>query len=297
MSDPILSLDNAIHECMFRISPGKIEQLLEFVDEHGLAIVFTRDRGFAIRVNLDTHEIKLPISALNYIWCATYMFYSLYQAYVEAQESGVRALDTATTRASVGIDLFNWAEGALTSGDTEWPADLPKPSLQHEQGDAVHFTNEVFLCALAWILHHERAHVELEHSSAHKSITLRQESEADESATNWILSDCGSDEERQKRAFGIATATLAMALLDDVRAPQPQVTTHPPAPERLFVNLDTAALPPDNIVFSYCLVILQFCIAQYTSAPPVDEDRGTFAEVYEEFLMAYATRHRDGIGR
>jgi len=63
-----------------------------------------------------------------------------------------------------------------------------------------------------------------------------------------------------------------MALLDDVRAPQPRVTTHPPAPERLFVNLDTAALPPDNIVFSYCLVILQFCVVQYTSAPPVDED-------------------------
>jgi hypothetical protein len=289
----ILQLEDEIASCMFVIAPAKASELGRFVEEHDLSIVFTEDKGFTIRVNLVSHEIMLPIGALNYLWCSTYLFYQLYQSYVAAQGAGVKVLDTSQTGCNDAIDLFNWARNSLRTNELKWPEDSPRPKLGKPQGDdSIRITDEIFLCGLAWVLHHERAHIELEHLGSAPLEDVRLETDADNSATKWVLDSCNSDLERQKRALGIATATLAMALLDDPHRPQPPVTTHPSSPERLYANLQIAGLPPDNIVFSFSLVVLQFCIGQYTNAPSADANVGTFDEYLGDFLAIYATRHR-----
>ncbi len=296
---PILALQRNITECAARISPMKAAELGKFSDDHGMSIEFTDDKKFAIRVNLVTNTIKLPVGALNYLWSATHLFIALYQAYVAAKENGQTILDTGSDSATnAAVDLFNWASGDLIVGDLIWPNDAPRPSLTHEEGDLIHLTNEIFLAALAWILHHERAHVELKHTGNSRGAeSVKQELDADRSASEWVMAGCADELERQKRAFGIATGLLAMALLDSPRLKIPEVRSHPPDMERLVANLEIAQLGEENIVYSYSFVILQFCIGQYDlKQAEVDEIVGhpapTFEKMFREFVTRYHTRHR-----
>lgn len=297
---PILVLKEYIAECSARISPTKAEELGEFSDAKGVSIEFTDDKKFAIRVNLANNTIKLPVGALNYLWCATHLFISLYQSYVVAQEDEKTTLDTASNaETNAAIGLFNWAAKDLIIGNLIWPANAPRPSLAKQEGDLIHLTNEIFLAGLAWILHHERAHVELEHQGSSKGPeSIRQEKDADLSASQWVMTDCTNELERQKRAFGIATGLLAMALLDSPKLKIPEVKSHPPDLERLLDNLDIAQLKPDSIVYSYSLVVLQFCVAQYDpKQAAVDDVVGqpdpTFEEMFRELASRYHTRHRN----
>nr|WP_314621496.1 phage exclusion protein Lit family protein [uncultured Noviherbaspirillum sp.] len=297
---PILVLEKYIAECAARISPTKALELGEFSDAKGVSIEFTDDKKFTIRVNLATNTIKLPVGALNYLWSATHLFIALYQACVAAQEDGKTNLDSASdATANAAVDLFNWAGKYLIVGNLTWPDHAPRPSLDNQEGDLIHLTNEIFLATLAWILHHERAHVELEHQG--NSIgpeSIRQEMDADRSASQWVMAGCANEVERQKRAFGITTGILAMALLDSPRLKIPEVKSHPPDMERLLDNLGIAQLNPENIVYSYSLVVLQFCIGQYDlEQAEVDGVDGqpvpTFEEMFRELAIRYHVRHRN----
>lgn len=296
---PILVLRKYIAECSARIAPTKAQELGKFSDEKGVSIEFTDDKKFSIRVNLATNTIKLPVGALNYLWSATYLFIVMYKAYIVAQENSQTTFDTgADPTTSSAIDLFNWASNDLIAGTLNWPDNAPRPSLNHAQGDLIHTTNEVFLAALAWILHHERAHVELEHpgnSSGPEGV--RQEKDADRSASEWVMDGCANEMERQKRAFGISTGLLAMALLDSPKSRIPEVKSHPPDMERLLDNLAIARLNQENIVFSYSFVVLQFCIGQYDTkqaevgvegAQPIP----TLEQMFNELALRYHVRHR-----
>jgi hypothetical protein len=296
----ILVLEEYIAQCAARISPTKATELGEFSDAKGMSIEFTDDKKFSIRVNLDSNTIKLPIGALNYLWSATHLFVALNEAYIAAQKAGKRNLDTASDASmSTAVDLFNWAGKDLIDGNLIWPAHSPMPSLNSQAGKLILLTNEIFLAALAWILHHERAHVELEHpgnSSGPEGI--RQERDADRSASEWVMAGCINELERQKRAFGITTGLLAMALLDSPKLKIPEVKSHPPDMERLIDNLDIAQLNPENPVYAYSLVVLQFCIAQYdqnqAKVDGVDEQLDlTLEEMSRELAIRYHTRHRN----
>ncbi|MFL9888854.1 phage exclusion protein Lit family protein [Paraburkholderia agricolaris] len=296
---PVLELQRYIAECAARISPTNAAKLGEFNSEKGVAIEFTDDKKFSIRVNLATNTIKLPVGALNYLWCASHLFIALYQAYVAAQAEGKPSLDTGGDVAtSAAVDLFNWASVDLIVGNLEWPANGPRPSLAHQQGDLIHLTNEIFLAALAWILHHERAHIELEHPGGSQGAeSIRQERDADRSASEWVMAGCANEVERQKRAFGIATGLLAMTLLDSPKLQIPEVKSHPPDIERLLDNLDVAQLGHENIVYSYSFVVLQFCIGQYDlkqaeSNGVAEESVPTLEGMFRELAVRYHTRHR-----
>lgn len=297
IAENILHLRHHIAECASKISPTKAEALRTFAEEKGLSIEFTGESGFKIRVRLDTHVIILPLGALNYLWCSAHLFYVLYQAYIEAQDKGATVLDTGgKDDVSGAIALWNWSRQALRTDGAPWPTGAPQPSLDHQPGDNVHVANELFLASLAWILHHERAHVELEHR-ADALDSVRQEMQADRSATEWILAGNLSEVERQKRGFAIVVAFLAMAMLDDPRAPIPPVTTHPPDLERLLDNLDLARLPKDNIVYTFGMVVLKLCIGQYdlekAAIGNAEADaQKPFEELFREALVLHNTRHR-----
>lgn len=296
---PILILQDYIAECAARISPTKADELGGFSNSKGMSIEFTDDKKFSIRVNLATNTIKLPVGALNYLWCATHLFIALYQAYVAAKERGESLLDTGGDAATnAAVELFNWAGKDLFVGNLAWPTNGPRPSLAHQTGDLIHLTNEIFLSALAWILHHERAHIELEHLGNSKGPEgIRQEKDADRSASEWVMADCANELERQKRAFGITTGLLAMALLDSPKLQIPEVKSHPPDVERLLDSLEVARLDPENVVYSYSLVVLQFCIGQYDlkqaeAEGAAVEEIPTFEEMFRELAIRYHTRHR-----
>lgn len=297
IADHILHLRHHIAECASKISPTNAEALRTFAEQKGLSIEYRDERGFKIRVRLDTHVIILPLGALNYLWCSAHLFYGLYKAHTEGQEKGATVLDLRGNEDLSGaIDLWNWSRQALRTEGAHWPSGAPRPSLDHQPGDSVYWANEFFLLSLAWILHHERAHVELEHR-ADALDSVRQEMQADRSATEWILAGSLSEVERQQRGFAIAVAFLAMAMLDNPRESIPPVTTHPPDMERLLDNLDLARLPKDDIVYMVGLLVLKFCIGQYDQEmaaighSEADAEK-PFEELFRDALVLFNTRHR-----
>lgn len=296
---PILVLRQYIAECSARISPTKAGELGRFSESTRMSIEFTHDKKFRIRVNLASNTILLPIGALNYLWCATYLFIALFQSYVAAEEEGKRVLDTASDPVTaVAVDLFNWASKDLTVGELKWPENWPRPSLSHQPEDSIHLTNEVFLAALAWILHHERAHVELGHQgNSAGAESIRQEMDADRSASEWVLDGCKDQLEREKRALGIATGFLAMALLDSPKLQTPEVKSHPPDIERLLTNLEIAQLDPESKVYAYSLIVLQFGISQYDPELAKGEwgaeaSAQPFEEIFRDLAIRFLRRHR-----
>ncbi|MBD4053771.1 cell death peptidase Lit, partial [Xanthomonas citri pv. citri] len=75
--------------------------------------------------------------------------------------------------------------------------------------------SEIFLCAIAWILHHEISHVVLQHPLVTTAFSTQEEREADSHATKWILGNLyESAPELKKRALGIATAVLCIQSLE-----------------------------------------------------------------------------------
>jgi hypothetical protein len=286
-------LSELIAQCPSRIAPARAGELKAFAQQRNLSILYSDDDGFRIRVRLDNNTIVLPVRSLNYLWCATHLFVTLYNRYCEAHQQKRVDLDTASDPAtSEALDLFNWARSALRGSADLWPEGHVQPSLNFDAGSEANVVVELFLCALAWIIHHERAHVEHEHKGNRSSNTLQEELQADRSATEWVMTECANDLERQKRAMGIAVATLAMAMLDDPHSPIPEVTTHPPDLERLYDNVDLAELPPNNIVYDFCVVVLMLCVGQYGPVTILEREIITSREVYDDLVVQFHRRHR-----
>lgn len=200
MKPEILELQDWISACAFRINPARNDELKRLATKLDMQIEFTDDQGFTICADPTTALIILPIGALNYLWCSTYLFLILYNEYVGAQQAGLNAWDTAqSVRASNAIELWTWAFNALSTDQIDFPDDAPHPTRDYQHGDDIHQTNELFLCALAWVIHHEQAHVYLQHQLGTNVLMQSQENEADAAAAAWIMSGVDSVLERQKR--------------------------------------------------------------------------------------------------
>jgi len=292
MRSPILALENAIARSAFRIAPERADVLAQEIDLDKFALAFTNDRNFSIRVNTETHEANLPIAALEFLWCCAYTFFVLHQEYVEAQQSGAKTLDlTNIPKTSRAIDVLNWSIGNMTgTGVESWPINMPMPDANPLYASCAHVANELFLCAIAWIIHHEISHILLMHGPAHAMFTIQQEKEADLRATDWILSTSKVPLESQKRTLGIATAILAMQLLDRPGGTEAYIQTHPPSVERLNYCLDRAGVLEGDPACGFAAVALQYHLVQCGVHASLD---GTsIRDVLSGFMVAFATHGR-----
>jgi hypothetical protein len=289
MRSPIILLETAIAGAAFLIAPERESELKVLDEVHKFVLVPTDEKGFAIRVNTKTHEVILPVAALEYIWCCAHLLHVLYVAYVTAQRSGAPQLDLANTPGcSKAIDLVNWAtRNMILSGVEQWPLHMPAPVSDPESGTDIHIANELFLLAVAWLIHHEMSHVALGHQPAERLFSQQKEKEADLRATEWIVSLGRTDEERQKRSLGIATALLSMQFLD-----RPEeildgyVRSHPISVERLDYCLTRANAQDDGIVCAFATVGLQFHLGQFGITAPLDGK--SIRDVLSGFMVAFA---------
>ncbi|NOT87697.1 MAG: hypothetical protein HOP03_05905 [Lysobacter sp.] len=269
LRSPVLIFERQIAGSAFAVAPEREEELLVAAPTFSLAL--SNDKGFYIRVNMSTHEAILPIATLEYLWTCAYLFWVLYQEYVDAQRRGDEQLDLSARRnVCDAIDVFNWARNnQKISGVEDWPDALPRPSRGGVHDD-VSVANELFLVAVAWIIHHEIAHIRAKHPAMHRSYAVQQEIEADEMATDWILSGCEDSELRRKRQLGMVTALLAMQLLDEPLGADTYVSTHPPTVERLYACLDRAQVNDDGVPRAFAAVVLQLQLAQFELSIPLD---------------------------
>lgn len=290
---PILSLENAIASSAFRIAPELENELAEVRDQNNLSFSLVDEPGFSLRVLLMEGEVIINIAALEYLWASVHAHFVLFDEYRKAQEQGIHKFDTGgCDRRKNAVALLDWAvQNISTKGTAKWPQGLPCPEKHPEHESDVHVTNELFLCAIAWILHHEIAHVRLAHPPLSTCRSMSEEKEADIAATRWILSMSKVVSESTKRTFGIALAILAMLGLDEPvnKGPLP---THPDAFERIDYCLSEAGISEVDQVYAFASVIMQIQLA----FRGIDKayDGSSFKVIFSEYLIEFSRVYRDG---
>ncbi len=287
---PIRSLDQYLINSVARIAPEKANYLESFRIVHDPCVVFTNDQEFSFRVDTKSKEIKLPTGALEYLWCACYAFYVIYQEYSTAIQDSANEFDlNGNERTREALSLYKWGrEQIQQSAPREWPTDKAKPEVSATAVEDVTVANELYLCAVAWILHHEFAHI----IHGHKNEPLNneesriEETKADESATKWILEGIYDEADIKKRGLGVAIATLVLTA-QDILVGEFKETTHPRSFQRLYDAICPYFKNPDHLVYAFSTVICHLNM-KIGGMNIVKNDNETWKENLESCLVQFS---------
>lgn len=286
MRSPILHLKSSIQGVPFQIAPENLKKCMEYKDEYNISIELSDDKLFSIRVNLETNTIILPIASLEYLWAFTLYCWVLYQEYREGQIKGVEEINcVGNKRLQNAYSVLQWAkENMLTSGIEEWPKDLPAPQANPEKESDIHVTNELFLCALGWMLYHEIGHIVLQHPPITTGYSEQEEREADQFSTEWILSkleiNCPM---LRKRALGIAVGVLCLQSLE-VSGKSCLKNTHPNAHDRIFSCLSKYQVGTEELIEAFSITVLQYLFHDDVNVT-IDADENSFGAIWGDLLF------------
>ena len=261
MRSPIRVLDEDIISSLLRIAPEKEQELLDFRGQYDPEVLFFDKKGFSFSVNTEDNQIRLPTQSLEFLWCASYVFYLIYKKYTDCQLSGESdQFDLhGDSELRSGMKLYHWSISNLSSPSSgEWVDEAARPAQSNSNPTEYELiADELFLSAIAWILHHEIAHIYNKHPNVPctDAESREQEREADKSATSWILGEESCPKKLSKRGMGIAIATLVITT-QDLLSGEFKETTHPKSFERLYDALD-GHFDNDHVVYAFSVIILQ----------------------------------------
>lgn len=284
---PIRHLDLDLINSVVRIAPEKIDDLDDFHLKHNPCAVFTNDKKFSFRVNTESKEIKLPTAALEYLWCACYAFYVLYQEHSAQNQGHATQFNTdGSDKSRTAMSVYRWGIEQLgQKPNTDWPSDLPDPNSENED---VEVANELYLCSASWIIHHEFAHIYCGHENdpINDEESRAQEKEADNSATKWILDGISDEAVLKKRGLGVVISALVITA-QDILAGEFKETTHPKSFERLYSILDSYFQDPDHLVYAFSVVICHLNMA--AAGMNIDkDDKDTWKGNLETCLVQFS---------
>lgn len=288
---PILLLDDQIAGAPFNVAPEKANLCAQHRDDFKIECVKVDEPGFGIRVRRskdgEGHEIVLPVAALEYLWAFSHYCWVLTQEYASAQRTGSAEFDClGNERLKESLATLEWAKNNMNgSGSEPWPATGPRPKQDARSVDDARVATELFLCALAWIIHHEIGHVVLKHPLGFTTFSISQEREADRFATDWLLDGLERNDPRlKKRALGL---TIAVLCLQSLEAQSDCLSnTHPGAHERIHENTSRHPCGDEEIVEATCSVVLQYLFHDTNITAKVDG--ATFSEILSDMLFDVA---------
>lgn len=258
---PITNIRDHIAGSIVNIAPERQAEVADLLRQHQVQLVLDDRPGFVFTAGPSAagNQIRASVQGLEFLWTLSFAYYVLYQEW--KRNPGMTELDPSTSpRTRNAVALLQWAlENNVLGRRVEWPDSLPHPAvaqvsarLGSEPGDP-EVATELFLCASAWILHHELAHLRLQHPLVTTN-SVAEEREADQGATGWILDSNPGEPRTLKRGLGVAVAVVALAVLQlenptlsNAGVPQ----THPGVADRLFHALDHPAFGEDHQVFDF----------------------------------------------
>lgn len=173
--------------------------------------------------------VLLSSQGLASLWCLSHVAFSLTDIasrlarMQEAQHSNM--VNLGEYWAEHNLHLYLDYARRLIQSEEPWPSTLDIPDTNAAPNTPEGRCNNLFFGALSWIILHEIGHVHHVHeriTTVDKSI--RQEFQADDFATSWILDDAGRGLDREFRVLMIVTALAWLFLYESVKG---QGTTHP----------------------------------------------------------------------
>lgn len=251
MASPIGSVMRNIHNALVNIAPEREEEFCNlFVD---FVLEYRDTPEWECSVDVASKYIYLSRKVVEVMWVASLVYFRLYEE-VQRKGLGTAISFVSNPRLHESTDLFKWALETWFQKDSKpWPPNLPQP-VPNESADQEHrATNEFCLCAVAYLLHHEFAHIRLLHNGMRD---VESERDADYQAANWILGKVKEDSpEFKKRALGVSVA-LGILAAKGIHTGEHGGKTHPRGFDRLFNTFDRHILDPNHVVWFFIVAML-----------------------------------------
>lgn len=286
-ASPLVPFIENILDSLANVAPEKRADLMKLLSEQRAKINLKYSPGFLFSADPGTKRIEMSLRGLEFLWAAAYMFYVVYNACARSSTKGEGYLKFDQDEGcQIGLRLYKWAsDNLIASVASPWPKTLPCPSKGMASDSLENVVTELFLCAAAWILHHELAHITLDHVEG-SAISILQEKEADEEATRWILEDCPDVSSCEKRELGIAIAILVLTSLDYTRGTF-ESASHPRSYQRLFDAFVDTIKEEDHRVYGFIIVIMKAYLDRYGIETQEDPTRTYFA-CFQEYCKVLA---------
>ena len=164
MKSPAKYVMEHIHEAIINIAP---EREREFKDAYpDLEIEYIDDNKWICNADSSNKHIKLSRRVVEILWCAAYSYLTIYTMLSQKEKNGqkMEIVFGEDENANSAAKLLKWAfESWLNPNDLQWPEDLPRPRDNPKNGSMENVADEFCLCAVAYLMHHELAHIRLRH--------------------------------------------------------------------------------------------------------------------------------------
>lgn len=285
-----------VANAVYAIAPERLDALkeacrdatLEFLDHGGFRCLYRPD-GKAIVVSTGVVEI---------CWAASHAYFVLYSQVVAGKkEDTPRQVDlTLNPDVKAAMDLLAWAYRRFLDSQSEpWPAGLVRPIPSPQKGSPENIADELALCVIAFLIHHELAHHRLGHqgvgpdaSSDDRAWSIEQERDADYEAAGWILDRIEpTDAAFTKRALGVAIG-LGVLTAYGIHTGDHGGLQHPRSFDRLMNTLDRHLDDEYHVVWAMVVSIVNLHLNSVGVTPPpvVHESFRSCVDSYIEILAA-----------
>lgn len=274
----IVGLTKAVAAAPYAIAPERaIDLEAKVFSGEPWGIVFGDGAKSSMKALVDSNEIWVPYSGLLSLWAVTRAVVLIGTEAMAATRRGQVVLDGGHgTPVADARRLLEASKLFIRDPRAKWPSDLPAPDPGAIEGSVDWHVNNVFLGACGWILLHEIAHIHLSHApDTSADLRKKQEHEADEWATKWILDHAPQNLQREFRLLAIAAGFTWIGLNDGVMRVD---TTHPHAWERFSHCTNafkTDALSPGLELAAYAL---KACFFPSDPIPPAETPEDAFFE-------------------
>jgi hypothetical protein len=274
MANPIHILLDHFFPALEKIAPEKATEIEKVLAQNQLKFeIEDTEEPFFFFASPSDKKITAGVGALGRLWATAYGYFCLYTTVADVAKKDIHTAHELDLKGGERIDkastLLEWTihvENEIAElkkkktplpPSFDWPSGLPQPIPNPPHASDSHVADELFLCAGAFILHHELAHIRLGHKPSYSSSKMKQlEEEADMAAAHWMLDGLDQgDMKFVKRALGVALALSWLASVA-VYVPEDQ-DDHPPSCDRLYRVISHFVTDPNHVVWAFVSTILR----------------------------------------
>jgi hypothetical protein len=305
MTSPVAYLHRHVLITLGTIAPEREQEYrAEFNRLNIKFLLDPNEQGIRFAAAQESKQILVGTACLERLWAIAFAYYRFYRE-LAAQRLADQANRIIELRRTPELceagDLLKWAVEADLLSKAEqapptWPAHLPRPRPDAPHASDEHCATEMFLAAVAYILHHEFAHLRKDHQTygeLESVDAIRQEKEADFEAAEWILGALPDEHDPmfQKRALGVGLGLVWIASLYVYAGQKAESSTHPPAYDRLFQVMERYVHDPNNLPWAFVQTVLALHLQNQNVPHDIDREFSSFKEAVDYSVDVISKMH------
>jgi hypothetical protein len=294
---PPEEIELSLTDMLFELAGDRADELKKAIEAKNIRIIAIDEQHESPLVAIpELAAIRIYMPVLKRQLVMAYAYVLGYKASAKAFSQGKEGLERQVSpEGLMAVELLRWAmmervrvaaarERQREPPNEKLPADWYLPRQDDRNGRTA---INLFHIALAVDLHHELAHLILEHSADLPEKAVFQEEEADKVAASWILNGCKQEDEQFKgRILGLLLSQLYEVFL--VREGFRSDDRHPPLINRLRMAVAPYVSDPNHAAWAFIFSSLNLHLELANKRS--DDDRSALyptSRDYAEHLMSF----------